>query len=76
MMIQRFQTINCLTRPILFYPTPKNPESNQIQAQRGGNKVSTSPLFHPKPQEEDSLGVLTIPYDLCKKKMRKAEQKN
>ena len=49
---------------------------SQIQAQRGGNKVSTSPLFHPKPQEEDSLGVLTIPNDLCKKKTRKAEQKN
>ena len=74
MMIQRFQTISCLTRPILFIPTIPHIWLNQ--AQRGGNKVSTSPLFHPKPQEEDSLGVLTVPYDLCKKKMRKAEQKN
>ena len=56
MMIQRFQTINCLTRPILFIPTIPHIWLNQ--AQRGGNKVSTSPLFHPKPQEEDNTRCL------------------
>ena len=74
--MQRFQTINHLNQTKFLLSNPKNPESRQIQAQRGGNKVLTSPLFHPKPQEEDSLGVLTVPYDLCKEKMRKAEQKN
>ena len=76
MMIQRFQTINRLTRPILFIPTIPHIWLNQ--AQREGNPKSQPYLsIHPKkPKEEDSIGVLTIPYDLCKKKTRKAEQKN
>ena len=49
-------------------------KSGPERGKQSFNLTSLSPQAIIK--EEDSLGVLTVPYDLCKKKTRKAEQKN
>ena len=84
---KEFKQLIVSTEPILLIPT-KSQMISQVQAQRGGNPKSQPHLsIHPeaKPiksvlnhrsREEDSIGVLTVPQDLCKKKLERIEQKN
>ena len=65
-----------------FYQTNSfsNPRISQIQSRDGETQslnhtsLSTNKKSN-KPREEDNIGVLTVPQDLCKE-TRKVEQKN